>query len=326
LKDWNENIDALIAADLAGEISASQREELGNWLNLDPANQQYADAMKMIFSSDLLAHTYSEERTNRAWENVKGQLKSGGGRTRNLNWLKYAAAAVVVLAAGIWMFSDQLSGSREMIVVADTGLTKSSLPGGTVVALRKGAEIRFTDDSTSSEQRVTLKGEAFFEVGPAGSGKLVVETAGLKIRDIGTAFNVRALPGEDTVMVFVQDGAVALEVLNHESLVLQKGEEGFYVPATGETGRILTPDPNTASYADLNFKFRNTPLRKAIRKLNEVYGEKFAIANDSISDCRITVTFASEPVDVIAEIMAQTLGLTVVQKDGVYLFDGHSCD
>ena len=84
------------------------------------------------------------------------------------------------------------------------------LPDGTRVWLNAATELKYPVAFHAKERRVYLKGEAYFEVAPDKNRPFYVETEEVKVRVLGTVFDVNThyTRGVRTVLV---EGAVALE-------------------------------------------------------------------------------------------------------------------
>jgi carbon-monoxide dehydrogenase large subunit len=73
------------------------------------------------------------------------------------------------------------------------------------------------------------------------------------------------------------------------------------------------------------FNFYNTDLESVIESLNEVYETKIRLADPAIESCRLNVTFKGEPIEIIAEIIAETLSLKITKSDTEIILDGSGC-
>lgn len=78
------------------------------------------------------------------------------------------------------------------LVVPAANFFKISLADGTNVWVNSSSELRFPAQFAKNERRVFLKGEAYFEVAKDASKPFYVETGDMKVRVLGTHFNVSA--------------------------------------------------------------------------------------------------------------------------------------
>lgn len=94
-------ISRLIAAELAQTITDSERNALRSWIDSSPANaHEYEQICARIKSGD--SSFADEEQTAQAWSDFRKHIKPA---RRRLSWLKYAVAAILPLAAGIYFLN-----------------------------------------------------------------------------------------------------------------------------------------------------------------------------------------------------------------------------
>ncbi|MGH7958104.1 MAG: FecR family protein [Opitutaceae bacterium] len=93
-------------------------------------------------------------------------------------------------------------------------------PDGSRAELNEGSEV--TAHFTASERRVRLvRGEAHFSVTKDGARPFVAEAAGVAVRALGTAFNVRLDPA--AVEVLVTEGRVAVAAEERAKIAEKEG-------------------------------------------------------------------------------------------------------
>nr|WP_284040268.1 FecR domain-containing protein [Sphingobacterium sp. lm-10] len=154
------------------------------------------------------------------------------------------SAAAVLLVLGITINQDILT-FRSSIQQATLPKFQSStgtkerkmlvLPDSTQVWLNANSTIQVLANYGDSNRIVRLSGEAFFDVAHQPSKPFIVELDDLKVKVLGTAFNINGYAGLQTINVSVDRGAVMvekngvpLEKLSHgQSLVFVK-EKGTY--------------------------------------------------------------------------------------------------
>ena len=67
------------------------------------------------------------------------------------------------------------------------------------------------------------------------------------------------------------------------------------------------------AYKTKFFSFSNSSLTEVVQTLNAVYPTRIVI-DDALRDCMLTVSFNDENIDEIANVIAETLGLSVVRS------------
>lgn len=135
------------------------------------------------------------------------------------SWWQYAAA-VALLVVGIGWFwlvqSERQVPASEVVATTPSYLEKTAGPGqkiqlrltdGSVVKLNAGASIRFLEQFEADKRVVYLQGEAFFDVAHDPERPFIVYANGLETRVLGTSFNVKSLPDQNT-SIAVKTGRV----------------------------------------------------------------------------------------------------------------------
>jgi transmembrane sensor len=213
---------------------------------------------------------------------------------------------------------------NELKAASGNRIVKQDLPDGSKVILNKHTHLTFIHENNRREIRLT--GEAFFEVKHNEAQPFVIRVHDLSITDIGTAFNVRALPATDSVEVTVEEGVVELKAPGNANLVLSKGERAIYLKGPHILSRhAIDPYANRGSYGTGKFSFRNARLNDVIAQFNAAYDTDIRLAEAHLGDCRLTVSFSDEQPDVMLEIIAETLELKIKRDGQTVVLSGAPC-
>jgi transmembrane sensor len=328
----SEHIDDLIGKVLSKEASAEETAVVEAWRSENAENARYFMDMQSIFSR---AESIPEQRfdTDAAWAKVSAQI---GQKTRVVQMRptqraprlrRMAAVIVALLGIGAAMFVLLNKRQPEFALRSSAEVLRDTLPDGSMAALNSRSSLTYEFDEKHNTRKAKLTGEAFFEVKHDDSRPFIIETESVFIKDIGTAFNVKALPGSDSIEVFVKEGEVAFFTEGDPGLLLVAGEKGLYLKSSRKFSRESIADENEAAYADKEFRFRNTPMKKVIRKLNEVYDIKIELSNAALEECTLArATFMNEDIETIASVIAESMQWTTGRKDGKIILYGESCE
>ena len=120
----------------------------------------------------------------------------------------------------------------------------------------------------------------------------------------------------------METGEIKFYTLENEGLNLKGGETGIYDKVSKSFARLVQADTNILAYKTHVFNFNSTDLGSIVETLNEVYTVKIRLKNEKLSNCLLTVSFKGEPIESIAEIIAETLGLTLIKSDNEIVLDG----
>ena len=327
-----DHIDDLIGKYLAGEAAKEEILFVETWANESEGNRKHLQQCKLIFDKSFQAKVLQEFDTDAAWLKMKSRLQAAEGTiplqsrrsSNNLVW-RVAASIIVILGIGIFAYQMINADRSSSVEVVSQKETKSdTLPDGSGVFLNKKTELAYTYDKKEKSHVVKLKGEAYFNIQHEDDKNFIIDAEGVFIRDIGTSFNVKAYPEDNTVEVVVEEGKVMFYTGTDSGIYLSAKGKGIYDKATKKF-TIEQPEENVLAYKTKFFSFSNTDLRTAVEALNNVYDKKIVLG-ENLSNCRLTVSFNQEDIDEIAAVMAETLGLTLQNSANEIRLDGQGCE
>ncbi|HEY9048090.1 MAG TPA: FecR domain-containing protein [Ohtaekwangia sp.] len=329
---YNTNdIDDLIGKYLAGEASQEEIDFVEAWRSQSDANQQYIEQLQTIFVRASSVKEWQQFDTDAAWSKMKSKLHPKDGRVipmqrdSSFSFLKIAASILVVVGIGWFAYRALYPGiSKPVEVIADRQTTSDTLPDGSDVYLNKQTKLTYSYDKKKKSHVVKLKGEAYFNINHQDEKKFLVDAEGVFIRDIGTSFNVTAYPESNTVEVVVVEGEVQFFTDNNAGIQLKAGGKGVYNKIS-KTFSIEQPENNVLSYKTKFFSFSNTDLVSVAEALNSVYDKKIVISN-SLQHCHLTVSFNDEDIHEIAQVIAETLNLTIRETATEIVLEGQGCE
>ena len=216
------------------------------------------------------------------------------------------------------------NAGKALEVVSQKETKADTLPDGSGVFLNKKTELAYTYDKKKKNHVVKLKGEAYFNIHHEDEKTFIIDAAGVYIKDIGTSFNVKAYPDDNTVEVVVEEGKVMFYTDSDSGIFLSAKGKGIYNKTT-KTFTIEQPEENVLAYKTRFFSFSDTDLRTAVEALNNVYDKKIVLG-ENLYNCRLTVSFNQEDIDEIAAVMAETLGLTLTNSASEIRLEGPGCE
>ncbi|MEQ1747504.1 MAG: FecR domain-containing protein [Saprospiraceae bacterium] len=323
-------------------LDAGNAQRLEAWSAQSPENRQAAAEIEALLekseSTPPTVDTQAELARLKARlraEEVSEQppLVATGGRRAFLHvgWAA-AAALALVLCAVFFLKNNPFAGDGLLVVSASEGAVKQvELPDGSVAILRSGAELRYALDlggGSNSERRVSLRGEAFFEVKKKPARPFVVEAGGCETRVLGTRFNVRALPDAPVTEISVREGRVLVSSRNGSGqAILAPGWQAVF---DRKTATIKTEQVETAAVAEWRspeLLFRQTLLRDVAERLSRRFGQTIVLENAGLAEsCRYSAFFPQANLDAVLKNLQTVYGLhTEPIPGGGYRLRGGSC-
>lgn len=207
---------------------ASLREQAARWTVRRDRGLSAAESIEFeLWQAADPRHAAALRRAGGMWSRLDrvpepvAEAEIGRVARRRMFWrrgrnagLLAAAAAIAVVAAIAWRGSGPSgvaaadSVPQESPALQAAGPRTVTLADGTVVSLNAGSEVE--ERFVAAERRVLLtRGEAHFTVAKDPARPFVVRAGELRVRAVGTAFNVNFAAGQ--VDVLVTEGRVGLE-------------------------------------------------------------------------------------------------------------------
>lgn len=338
----------LIAKDLSGNITPTEKQELMAWVETSEANRAFFEESLQLWGiSDNYLEEPFEADLDVAWatmykklpkEEVQSETKETTTTQKTAKvfslapLLRVAVAACLILGAGYWWYAQQQADVASVLVAISTQddeRKEVALPDGSTVWLNENTTLTY--DSIFSNRFVQLKGEAFFDVSRRDDNPFRIESGETVTTVLGTKFNVRAYPEEKDVEVTVESGRVALNKETEQpskAVVLNKGNSGIYSKKEQKVRKVEAQIVNANSWKTRSLGFEDTKLSDAIPSLERFYDIKIDVKNESILNCKMSFGRQTNPKleDIIGNIDFQ-LFLTLEQKDGKYYeLKGNGCN
>lgn len=330
MKERYNDMDALIAKQLAGESDTAEDAALQNWLALSDDNKTYFQQLKQLWeiapeARPQIARNFDAEA---ALQKVKQQItfrdRQAPRRTRRI-WLQ-AAAAVAVLAVAVWFVHRPAPADGPVEIAGNTEtILTDTLSDGSVVTLNRNSGLSVAKGFNKKERRMALRGEAYFEVAPNPEKPFVVTVEELEVKVVGTAFNVDNASVAGKVIISVTHGKVLVHS-GDQSIYLTAGEQAEYDQQTRMITR-LQPDqnPNALAYKSKVFRFEATPLSEVVRQLNLAYGTKISLSKN-LENCQLTARYNNLGIGRVLDLVAASFSIKADKNaDGSYTLSGQGC-
>lgn len=164
------------------------------------------------------------------------------------------------------------------------GQYQMTLQDGTKVWLNAGSSLRFPASFPGNERKVTLTGEAYFEVAKdiARPFLVTVNTGSgtpMTVRVLGTHFNINAYPDEQHNVVTLLEGAVKVDC-GPANALLVPGKEAILNKAAGKIS-IKNGDTEAAvAWKNGYFLFDNEKVESIMRQISRWYDVEISYQGD----------------------------------------------
>lgn len=172
-----------------------------------------------------------------------------------------------------------------------------TLSDGTIVFLNAASSLKYPVAFTGNERRVSITGEAYFEVAKDKNKQFIVDAGNLVTEVLGTHFNINSYENENQKQVTLLEGKVRVSYEN-EQITLEPGQQA-------RTGDELVIN-NSVDMEDVMawkngvFHFDNTGIEELMRELERWYD--------------LEVIYKEKPTKTFEGTMPRSLNLTSVLK------------
>ena len=198
------------------------------------------------------------------------------------------------------------------------------LPDSSVVTLNSGSSLIYsTSDFNSSSRSVFLTGEAFFSITKDSTKPFYATTPGIKVKVLGTTFNIKAYPDEDIEEATVVTGEVEIYASSDKTekgrpIVLKPNQKAIFVkaendflmndtkmvspiikPATLKTVNLQASSKieQTISWKEDKLIFDNEPFSNLVIKIERWYNVKIEVKYQELNSARFTGKFDKETLE-----------------------------
>jgi len=261
-------------------------------------------------------------------------------RSRRIYALAIPVAAAAAIALGFFFLS-----ARPKAIEADFACHEATNVGGLRwMELPDGSSIRLNTDTAvevrygAAERRVyLLRGEAGFTVAKDTARPFVVHARGVRVRAVGTAFDVRLRP--ETFEVLVTEGKVRVASARGDSLLpvvapadeppvltaghrlvvnLQTAVDAAAPIAVVGSGRVVNVLPEEIhrdlAWQERKLEFDSTRLDEIVAEFNRYSRHKLVIADPRLASRRFGGSFSSENADALVRLLERQFGVKAERR------------
>ena len=350
-------IDPLISKYLSGNATNGEIEEFLHWLKASPQNRKYyAQSQMLWFSSD----NNSQENNQYQWELVQLKIQEREvinlkkdtilTDSRHLINRFIRIAAVIIMLIGISGFFFFMNGSKNnsnfaqnILEVPYGSMSILTLPDGTKLWVNSGSKLTYNSDYGKKNRDIYLTGEAYFDVAKNRKLPFVVHALNVKIKAIGTSFNVKAYPDEKKVETTLIQGLVEIEKSGSKSIILLNPSQKIIIPEVEkpepivqknqkvqlskkmnvsmeatDTAIILDKEIDTEkeiSWKNGKLIFDREPLSSLTVKLERRYDVDFYFETEKLKEYKYSGIFMDLSLEQILEAMKYSSPIDFVIKD-----------
>jgi len=361
----------IIGKHLSKELKPEEQLQFDHWLNESEHNREelkrihkytaYLEANIVMLEVDVdKARIITDFKI---WKKSirNEQEKKRVNKKRKLKNLYRIAAIMLLLITNavvlIYLFPAKISSGFTEVISPLGSRTQLKLADGTTVWLNAGSTLKYANNFSKEHRTVQIEGEAFFDVTHDSLHPFIVNASSVSLTVLGTVFNIRAYPDENTIETTLVCGKVEIEKINHaageQKIVLKPNEKATYIKNENKLfvkAEVLPVEKaesektqskvtvtekhapeeaklkpsieveNTIAWKEGYLVFDNEPLSEIIVTLSRRYDVKFTYQDKNVLKYRFTGKFKETTIEQVLQAIMLTSPLEVeVKKNQVFI-------
>jgi ferric-dicitrate binding protein FerR (iron transport regulator) len=243
----------------------------------------------------------------------------------NFSRILAAAAAIAIIIAAFFYINNPSSSQFQTIQTAENEIRQIDLPDGSKVWANQFSKISYSDFK-GENRMVKMEGEAFFEVVPNAAKPFIVESGDVKVKVLGTAFNVVNTPGNKSIEV--REGKVEVRLRSSNQVFILEKSDRLVLESTKSYEAVLDKGKteNIGGWKSNALVFDNSPLSEVVAQIEHQYEVKIAFRNQNLADCLFKTNFQNASLTEVFEVIETIFKCEIEKKaEGAYVLKGGSC-
>jgi ferric-dicitrate binding protein FerR (iron transport regulator) len=199
--------------------------------------------------------------------------------------------------------------------------TELMLTDGTKVFLNAGSRLIYPENFTGKNRKVFLVGEAYFDVKHDEEHPFIVQLSDIRIKVLGTRFNVSAYPGDKVIETVLEEGKVCVRENNagffDKSTELTPDQMACFNKVTRETNVKKVDADDYTLWTKGLMKLESTDLCRIVKKLERFYNIRIQFRDPLLGGLRISGKLdLKKDKDEVCERVARAASVKIVKKNG----------
>lgn len=304
-KHIEEPAASLLLAYVRETASAEECRIVENWLKDNDENEQTLLQIARIYHVQYTHRRIEQRDSLKAFEQVKEQI-------RRRVWQKNIyriSVAVACIAVGFflsnflswWNITRPEPEAQMVTVCSNPGMrTSCQLPDGTMAYLNSGSTLIYPALYDKDKRAVTLDGEGYFKVARDPGKPFIVSVADgkMRVKVLGTEFNLQAYKEEGMVQTTLVSGSVSIDILKSGKIVsgtnLKPSERAVFEISSGKVSIVTVNTEYDTAWKDGRLMFKDTPISQVLRRLSYFYNVRFDVRDSVINTYCFTGTFQNK--------------------------------
>lgn len=299
---------------IKNDLDSVEKRKVIEWIRQSPENQKVYNILK----AQYIASTFKDvpnSNNDFFFNRFKNNIKK-----RKFGKAIYVAATLTILFGFAWGFKNIMRNDinpaqkiSDLNIVSE--LQKISfntergdkkeiyLPDGSKITLNADSELSYPKTFNDSIREVTLIGEAFFDIKRDVTKPFIVNTNSIKIRVLGTSFNVKSYDKDKKVETTLVTGKVELIKGKETPIVLAPSQKAVFHKTENKLEIEKVKSLDVVAWKDGTLIFDKTPLQEVVTDLERKYNTKIIINSKTLLNYEYTGTFDNLNIDDVLKLL-----------------------
>ena len=285
------------------------------WMRDPHDSQSKEEALEEIWAETPSDTVVKMPKASKVFSKARKTERAMNGDGRQFSFIPWALAAACALLAvvAVYVFSPE---PVTRLVSSSVSKGYFTLPDGSSVWLNKGSSLSFRGGLDGRARRVTLDGEAFFDVSHDTNRPFIVHSKDMDITVTGTRFTVTSYP-EQSGAVYLEEGSVTVKGEAFPETQLAPGQGIIFDDSTLSWKKIPILAKDHTCWTQERLVFTNTALSDVFTSLEHWYHISVICPNKEFLDnTRISMTVRQETPENILESIALLTGISYSREEG----------
>lgn len=205
------------------------------------------------------------------------------------------------------------------------------LSDGTKVWVNAATRISYMNDFTHRTTRdVYLEGEAFFEVAHNPDQPFIVHTSGIDIKVLGTSFNVKCYPEEETIETTLVNGKVQIQQSDAKGnrigdVELKPNQRAVFNKESKVINIEQVTEGNGGSWRQEKLVFDGESIDDVFRQMERWYNVRIHVENKGRLDCKLTATIENESLEEVLKLLEGSYPIEYTIRNRDVYIEGTLC-
>jgi transmembrane sensor len=327
-----ERIKYLFRKYLDNTCTKKEFEEFFSYITEASHNELIRDLIKKAYDETAESHssyTYVDEHgqlmiTERQWQHAPAVKKT---RLNKKSTLITVVCVAVLTTVIVWMLNSaqtkQPHAALPELTKKITGRSEYKyllLPDSSQVWLNAASSLEYPHQFAANKREVFLSGEAYFDVKHADKLPFIIHTGKVSTLVLGTAFNIKAYPGRENIIVSVSRGKVRVHYEENEVATLTQGQQVKVSNAPKPLIEKKASISEAAAWHQGNLVYDDETLGDVIADLERVYNVTIRVENEAVVHERISTTFKREAgIDKVLQVLCSLTDTQIKKVNDLYV-------